>query len=124
MQQLVENAFSTSWLPRVFRPGAVFFVIAYERSAAGSVVAATAAIAAVIAAAPTAVAAAAPNDDQQNDDPAAVTAAPTIVTHTGTSYENVDRNRSQSIVCQGRGEVTVISGSRRPYLRRFGLPHG
>jgi hypothetical protein len=80
----------------------------YERLAAGSGSTAAVIIAAaiVVAATPTIVSAAAPNDDQQNDDPAAITAAPTIVTHTGTSYENVDRpKRSQSIVCGGGREV-------------------
>ena len=43
-------------------------------------------MATAVAAAP-AVTAAAEDDDQENDDPAAVSAAPTIVTHTGTSYE-------------------------------------
>ena len=67
--------------------------------------AAAIAAAAVVAAAPTAAAAAAPDDDQQNDDPAAVATAKTVIAHTGTSYEFVDRpNRSQSIVCgPGRG---------------------
>ena len=71
--------------------------------------------AAVVAAAtPVAIAAAAPNDDEQNDDPAAVAAAPTIVTHIVASYEDVDRKRSQFILCGGLTKVTTIFGQRKP----------
>lgn len=90
-------------------PGRPWF--AYERSAAGSGIAAAAVVAAtaIAAAAPTAIATAAPNDDQQDDDPAAVAAAKTVIAHTGTSYENVDRpDRSQSIVCGCEVGVTEI----------------
>ena len=87
-------------------PGAFGFFyengfLAAGRGIAAATAAATAATTAVIAAdAQAVVAAAAPNDDQQDDDPAAVAATKTIIAHTGTSYENLDRpKRSQSIVC-------------------------
>ena len=83
------------------------FFIAYERSAAG--IGITAAVIVAAAAPAVIIATAAPNDDQQDDDPAAVAAAPTIiVTHSVTSYENVDRKWSQSIVCGGKEAVTII----------------
>ena len=78
--------------------------------AAGRRIAATV----ISAATPVAVAAAAENDDEQDDDPAAVAAAPTIVTHIAASYEDVDRKRSQFILCEGALEVTKISGRRGP----------
>ena len=88
--------------------GAVFLM---KESAAGLRIAAAVVVAATVVAAPAAtagtaaIAAAAPNDDQQDDDPAAVATAKTVIAHTGTSYEFVDRlNRSQSIVCgPGKG---------------------
>ena len=79
-------------------------------SAAAGLIAATV----VAAAAPVVVAAADPDDDEQDDDPAAVAAAPTIVTHIAASYEDVDRKRSQFILCEGALEVTKISGQRGP----------
>lgn len=87
--------------------------VSYERLAAGRGIAAAVIVAATVVAAPaartTAIAAAAPNDDQQDDDPAAVATAKTVIAHTGTSYEFVDRpNRSQSIVCCPGKEVPLF----------------
>ena len=73
-----------------------------KRSAAGIGIAAAVVVAAAAATrvAHAVIAAAAPDDDQQDDDPAAVSPTKTIVAHTGTSYEILDRTkRSQSIVC-------------------------
>lgn len=93
--------------------------VSYEGSAAGLGIAAAVVVAATVvaAAAPAAtagtaaIAAAAPDDDQQDDDPAAVATAKTVIAHTGTSYEFVDRpNRSQSIVCgPGKGVHFIFS---------------
>ena len=86
-------------------------------SLSASAVVAAAAIAAATTAVVTAtaaIAAATEQDKDEDDDPAAVAAAPTIVTHIAASYEDVDRKRSQFILCEGALEVTKISGQRGP----------